>query len=710
MSRNIPDKDLSGFDLRSLQQITLCSEPALQPTVTGFLDKFSVCGIRPEIFANCYAMAENTFAMTSTLPGDFGFVEIDSQVLRSENRIAPCQGGRTIASAGVPLPNINIRIADEEGNDIRGDKIGEVLIKSDCMLEHYHNNPEATANAFSHGFFKTGDLGFVYENQLYIVGRRKDMIIINGENIYPQDIELLLNEEASLIPGRNVVFGIDDERRGTESIIVLAEVKSGCEKIDTTALRAKIFNLMNVSVADILLLPHMALRKGTAGKISRFLNKEAYLAGEFNPCLAPKTKTEDGLKDIVLGVIRDSLHSIDAIDEQTRLFSTGLIDSLGTQELILAIQNTFNVIMPTYAFWGNNDQHIDTLADIRKWIGLNCKIFDNNDIYRQLNLPKVVAGKDNYLFYFQEIQYYWQSPYTNEELASIRRILEERRNWLAARDIEYLFMIVPNKASIYPEYLPDNILSKIAWKPSRYDQLIDYLKNHSDLNVLDLKEILLSVKNDVPLYYRTDTHYNKLAVCYVSNGIIRFLQDRFPFCRKYKESVCYRPLANIPYKGDMARLLQVEGESIEKNGFEILGSYRNRIRTAEQHLFVNEADDAPPLNLMLLGDSFGRALEGSILDQFAKKTYYAAPTDNQQANMPIDTALIDRFQPNVVVNEIIERFLVFNFVPNSKPFTDAAEYMPALPKFQSFLGKWPVEIRPVIQETTSNVSGMQAFG
>jgi fatty-acyl-CoA synthase len=272
------DEDLSQFNLASVKRLVCCSEPVLQSTVVEFSQKFEKAGLDPTCFQNCFAMAENTFAVTSTAQGPIRFLSVEPDLLRQEHRIRSAAEGRTIASAGVPLPNVSVKVTSEGGDVLPEDCVGEILIHSDCMLDSYHNNWEETQRAFVGGWFKTGDLGFFHDGELYITGRSKDMIIVGGENIYPQDIEAILNAKNYLIPGRNVVFGVENKRTGTEGVVILAEVRPEHTHVDLLPLRTEILNAVGVTVSRIALVPHMTLLKGTAGKISRYLNKQAYLA------------------------------------------------------------------------------------------------------------------------------------------------------------------------------------------------------------------------------------------------------------------------------------------------------------------------------------------------------------------------------------------------------------------------------------------------
>lgn len=281
LARACTDDEVQRFDLSSVKHLVCCSEPVLKGTVDEFVARFSACGLSASRFQNCYAMAENTFAMTSTRQGPIRFLAVDQELFRREHRVRPLADGRPVASAGVPLHNIRIDIRSETGETLPEDQVGEILIHSDCMLESYHNNWEETQRAMVDGWFRTGDLGFFHDGELYVTGRSKEMLIIGGENIYPQDIEAILNSKEFLIPGRNVAFGVENAKTGTERLVILAEARAEHMHEDLLPLRTEIMSALGVSVSRIVLLPHRTLLKGTAGKISRFLNKQAFLAGTF---------------------------------------------------------------------------------------------------------------------------------------------------------------------------------------------------------------------------------------------------------------------------------------------------------------------------------------------------------------------------------------------------------------------------------------------
>jgi acyl-CoA synthetase (AMP-forming)/AMP-acid ligase II/acetyltransferase-like isoleucine patch superfamily enzyme len=359
------ENELRSYNLHSLKRIVLCSEPVLYETLSDFKQKMNWDSDSTIRIDNCYAMAENTYAMTQTGPNGINFIEIDENSFQKEHKIVLQTSGKKIASAGYPLPNIQIVINDTHGNALPEDVVGEVLIKSNCMLRGYYKNEKATEEAFVNGFFNTGDLGFFHDGQLYITGRKKELIIVGGENIYPQDIELILNKEEKLVPGRNVVFGVDDDRIGTEKIVILAELKNQHDIPDITLLSSKILNSLNISVREIHFLPHMSLKKGTAGKISRFLNKNAFLSGELNNLSAAKdVNQQDIVREVVLASLPKNL--ISEIDNHTSLMKSGLIDSFGFTYLVQSLEEKLGFKFSTEYLRNENFETLDAIKNTIK--------------------------------------------------------------------------------------------------------------------------------------------------------------------------------------------------------------------------------------------------------------------------------------------------------------------------------------------------------
>jgi acyl-CoA synthetase (AMP-forming)/AMP-acid ligase II len=266
----IRERDLDDVDLSSLRAVINCSEPVYHSSHQVFLQKFERYGLRPEALATCYAMAENTFAVTQSVIGQ--------PIARNEGGGI---GNAGQVSSGRPLPNVRIRILGEDRHDLPEGAIGEIALQSDCMLSEYYHRPDATAQAFFEGFYLTGDLGYVLAGEVYVTGRKKDLIIVGGKNVYPQDLEQLASEVPGVRPGRVAAFGVFNAEAGTEDVVIVAEAESEDdaerERV-AEAVRQHITRNSDVAVRQVVMVDARWLIKTSSGKVARSANKEKYLA------------------------------------------------------------------------------------------------------------------------------------------------------------------------------------------------------------------------------------------------------------------------------------------------------------------------------------------------------------------------------------------------------------------------------------------------
>lgn len=249
-----------------------------------FLEAYMPYGLKPKALATCYAMAENVFAVTQDgIDKIVTYDEIDLETFQRD-RVAqkPSNGRKSLkmVSAGFPIENSKVRIINEKGQELPDRHLGEIVLQSNCMLNGYFNREDETRKSFIDGWFKTGDLGYLADGELYISGRKKDLIIVGGKNIYPQDIEAVVNTVEGVHAGRSVAFGIFDEEKGTEEVVVVAEVHKGFEpKIKEIAgqIRRQVTRNSAVALRNVYLVDKFWLIKTSSGKIARSANKEKYL-------------------------------------------------------------------------------------------------------------------------------------------------------------------------------------------------------------------------------------------------------------------------------------------------------------------------------------------------------------------------------------------------------------------------------------------------
>lgn len=282
MAERIREEDLEGIRLQYVRMLVNCSEPVRAESHDKFHRRFSGTGIRRTSLAACYAMAETTFAVTQTPPGqEARRVTLDRAELAKGNVVLASDtvGGRTCVSSGRPIDGCSVRILDEAGRDQVAGRVGEIAISSVSMFEGYRNYPEKTAEVMHGRWYHSGDLGFVLDGECYVIGRKKDVMIVAGNNVYPEDVEDAVGRISGLIPGRVVAFGVEDEKQGTEVLCVVAETEAEGEA-ERKALRIAVLRAgmaIDVTVARVYLVPPRWLIKSSSGKPSRSSNRSRAL-------------------------------------------------------------------------------------------------------------------------------------------------------------------------------------------------------------------------------------------------------------------------------------------------------------------------------------------------------------------------------------------------------------------------------------------------
>lgn len=282
MAKRISDDNLNGVDLGSIRGLINCAEPVTQNSHELFYEKFKKFGLNSDVFAACYGMAENTYAVTQA-GFDVPIVvdRVNRQKLQNELICEPdsSENAKVLVSSGVPIECTVIKIVDESGNTLGDRKIGEILIQSDCMLSGYYHRPELTEKAIIDNWYYSGDYGYIVDGNLFVTGRKKDMIIIAGKNIYPQDIDEIVSEIEGVHPGRVCAIGMFDDDSGTEKLLILAESDSDNEELInkiSMEIRQKISTLLECTADVVKVLPNGWLLKSSSGKIARSANLDKY--------------------------------------------------------------------------------------------------------------------------------------------------------------------------------------------------------------------------------------------------------------------------------------------------------------------------------------------------------------------------------------------------------------------------------------------------
>ncbi|MFZ6027736.1 MAG: AMP-binding protein [Chloroflexota bacterium] len=289
-AQKIRDRDLQGVDLSSWRAISNCSEPMRYASHQMFAERFASYGLRPGALATCYAMAENVFAVTQGGIDSPATVDAISQRGLFDERMARTPQGDEPAipmlSCGTPIAGTLVKIVDDQRRELPERHLGEIALRSNCMLTEYYRRPDATEQAFHEGWYLTGDLGYIAAGEVYVTGRKKDLIIVGGKNVYPQDLETLANQVPGIHPGRVVAFGIFNEEMGTEEVALIAEMEATdlsetayieeAQRIEDE-LRLQVTRGSAVALRHVKVVARGWLLKTSSGKIARGANREKYL-------------------------------------------------------------------------------------------------------------------------------------------------------------------------------------------------------------------------------------------------------------------------------------------------------------------------------------------------------------------------------------------------------------------------------------------------
>ncbi len=283
-AQKIRDRHIEGVDLSSLRAITNCSEPVRWESHLAFYERFKEFGIKLDALQTSYAMAENVFAVTQSQVGSPPVVEeIDREafmVERVAKRVGDGHPSMKMMSSGKPLENVRVKVLDANGDEVPDRVIGELALRSDCMLTGYFNRPDLTEKAFRDGWYLTGDYGYVAGGEVFVSGRKKDMIIVGGKNIYPQDLESLTYEVRGVHAGRSVAFGMFDEAQGTEEVVIIAEGDSddqGEQQEIADAIRLHVTKNSAIALRHVKVVGPKWILKTSSGKTARAANKEKFL-------------------------------------------------------------------------------------------------------------------------------------------------------------------------------------------------------------------------------------------------------------------------------------------------------------------------------------------------------------------------------------------------------------------------------------------------
>ncbi|WP_405775447.1 fatty acyl-AMP ligase [Streptomyces sp. NBC_00859] len=299
--RTVSEEKVRGLDLSGWRVTFNGAEPIQAQSLAKFEEKFGPVGFRSETFLPCYGLAEATLLVTGTRADSKPVITtVDAELLAQGEFVPtdPVAGQRELVGSGT-VDRSRVRIVDTETREALPDgKVGEIWVRGESVAQGYWGHADLNAEMFNQsvggetGFFRTGDLGVIYEGELYVTGRLKEVLIIRGRNLYPHDLERAVRGvDPRLATGAGAVLTLDAPEG---SVVVVQEIKPrGLVEDDYRALARNIQRTLvrefSIPLPSVVFVGPGRVRKTTSGKIQRSLMKQLFIASTLKPLHAELT-------------------------------------------------------------------------------------------------------------------------------------------------------------------------------------------------------------------------------------------------------------------------------------------------------------------------------------------------------------------------------------------------------------------------------------
>lgn len=279
LTQKIPESSINELDLHSMRAIFAGAENISQSTINKVSNKFASCGINQKMIRPGYGMTEATLVVSVTKMSGPVVECISRKSMMYENKAVLNDSSNTndavfFTGNGAALDGIDVRIVDDNHNSLPDRNIGEVEVKGDCLFREYYNEPEVTANKMYNGWLRTGDLGYLSNEQLFIVGRKKDVAVIRGVNYVITDIEECISNNVGIPKAILAIASVMSENQ--EELVAFVQYQESIEKF--VELYKKIYStvLEYYQIKLKAILPIKLIPKTASGKIMRYMLKMQY--------------------------------------------------------------------------------------------------------------------------------------------------------------------------------------------------------------------------------------------------------------------------------------------------------------------------------------------------------------------------------------------------------------------------------------------------
>jgi acyl-CoA synthetase (AMP-forming)/AMP-acid ligase II/acyl carrier protein len=286
------DRSIDGLDLSAVRLIFNGAEPISVELCDEFLSRLAPAKLSRNAMYPVYGLAEASLAVSFPPPGSpLKTVTLNRHHMAVGSPVEPVpktdRDAVELVSEGKAIPYCRVRISGDDDRELPEGRIGHVHMTGENVTAGYFENPQANAAAFSaDGWLKTGDLGLFYQGDLYISGRAKEIIFVNGQNYYPHDLESIAQNAQGLELGKVVAAGIRPRDSQTEQLVVFVLHRTDMQEFLPTAIEVGRLINEHAGLEVAAVVPVKRIPKTTSGKIQRHLLEESYLNGEFNAELA----------------------------------------------------------------------------------------------------------------------------------------------------------------------------------------------------------------------------------------------------------------------------------------------------------------------------------------------------------------------------------------------------------------------------------------
>lgn len=286
--RKITPELIEGLDLSSWRMAANGAEKVYPRTLDEFAKKFAPYGFKRSTLLPVYGLAESTVALTvPPVNRDFIVDKVDRKQFEKNRTAVPSQETKALefVSCGPPMINHEVRIVNDDYEILPERHVGNLQFRGPSSMQGYFNNPKATRAIYHDGWLDSGDLAYQVNGEIYVTGRRKDLIIKAGRNIYPAEIEEIVGTIQGVRQGCVTAFGVSEQEKSTEELVIVAEVRNKDKTLHNNIIAkindAIVTNLDIVPDQIMLVSPHV-VPKTSSGKLQRAACKKMFLEGRLN--------------------------------------------------------------------------------------------------------------------------------------------------------------------------------------------------------------------------------------------------------------------------------------------------------------------------------------------------------------------------------------------------------------------------------------------